>query len=225
MNLPKLPNSVQTLFSKKPHQPTKLKERDGSHRVHSAKQTGLGALLALEGIIAAKEHSLGSLKTTTPWAPLFLCIKYIYPAQPHKQPPSHQAVGTVRESFSLAERYWTLFCMTRARCLHTEQNSRGIWAGNDPGIQGICYQCKLLRKVHSSPLSKPDHPGPYLVCAPCARVKCEWEPSHGHVGWAGTPPPGAEQRRNPWAMVAHLIPGITVSSPKHDAQGREKKNK
>lgn len=113
--------------------------------------------------------------------------------------------------------------MTRARCLHTEQNSRRIWAGNDPGIQGICYQCKLLRKVHSSPLSEPDHPGPYLVCAPCARVKCEWEPSHGHVGWAGTPPPGAEQWRNPWAMVAHLIPGIMVSSPKHDAQGREKK--
>lgn len=85
------------------------------------------------------------------------------------------------------------------------------------------YQCKLLRKVHSSPLSEPNRPGPHLVCALGARVKCEWEPSHGHVGWAGTPPPGAEQWRNPWAMVAHLILGIMVSSPKHDAQGKGKK--
>lgn len=75
----------------------------------------------------------------------------------------------------------------------------------------------------SSPLSEPDRPGPHLVCPPGARVKCEWEPSHGHAGWAGTPPPGAEQWRNPWATVAHLIPGIMVSSPKHNVQSGEKK--
>lgn len=112
-DFPKQPDLVQTLFSKKPHQPMRFRGRDKLHQVCS-RTKDVGVLLALDGLIPANEP-LGQPEANKPHQHPY---KHLCKIQPHKPTLPHCAAGTAKESCYLPGVCWGLFCLARAHHSH-----------------------------------------------------------------------------------------------------------
>lgn len=151
---------MQTLFSKKPHQPMRFRGRDRLHQVHS-RTKDVGVLLALDGLIPSSGHTLGSLKPTN----LIDTLTNIYVKHSLTNRPCLTVLQGQQRRAAICQVFAGVFFLLGSS---TSLTPVGVRAGRHKA-QEIGKSCS--ERYTQSMLSRSDLPSPHLVYLPGACVK------------------------------------------------------